>query len=72
MLSLKKSQFDVSFERINTSRGEHYYLEVNEEKMMAIREWAMDALQTKGFDKNYELTAIGMTLESIFDKFFVE
>lgn len=37
----------------------------------SIREWALDELEIKGFDKNYELNSEGKILQALVDLFYV-
>lgn len=37
----------------------------------SIREWALDELEIKGFDENYELNSEGKILQSLVDLFYV-
>ena len=37
----------------------------------SIREWALDELEIKGFDENYELNLDGKILETLVDLFYV-
>ena len=46
-------------------------VEVDEETADEIRDWALDQLQIRGFDINYELTSEGKLLEEIIDLFYI-
>jgi len=49
-----------------------YYILVDEDTADEIRDLAMEDLQIKGFDANYDLTKAGVILEELIDVFFID
>lgn len=48
-----------------------YILNVSDDFAVEIRELCSENIGVVGFDKNYELTEEGKTVESLIDKFFI-
>jgi hypothetical protein len=45
-------------------------ISIDEKEADDIREWALDELEFRGFDENYELNKNGQILERLVDLFF--
>lgn len=57
ILTIKNKNFIKACVDINTAES--------------IREWALNELEIKGFDENYELNSDGKILEALVDLFYV-
>jgi hypothetical protein len=54
----------------NVFKDETNIIDIDEDLIDEIRDWASDKLQVVGFDMNYNLTEEGKTLESLIDKLY--
>ena len=82
IVKLQKKQFDYLNYSLSEEKktilkqnqiGEdnQFIIEIDENAADAIRDWASDELQKKGFDLNYELTHEGEILENLIDAFYI-
>jgi hypothetical protein len=71
--SLSEEQEELRLNLNQISRKNQFIImEIDEDIADKIRDWAIDELQKKGFDINYELTADGKILEELIDAFYIE
>ena len=84
VIKLNKNQFDYLNNNFSEQRpdiksklqirkkGHFILIEVDENIVNKIRDWAGEELQKKGFDLNYELTSKGKILEELIDVFYIK
>lgn len=80
-LKLTKEQFEYldnnypdwqRFSKVCWTEEKKYILvEIDDEIIDEVRDWAIDKQSQVGFDSKYELTSIGKVLEEIIDKFYI-
>ncbi|MEO6963930.1 MAG: hypothetical protein ABIY90_18320 [Puia sp.] len=55
----------------NISHLDKHYIDIPDDKLDEIRDWAGERLQKSGFNIKYELTNDGKILEEIIDLFYI-
>ena len=83
IVKLNKKQFDYLNDGLSqkeilklkvkheSKENQFVFIEIDDDTVDKIRDWASDQLQRKGFDSNYELTPEGELLENLIDEFYM-
>lgn len=67
-----KNQEDLNFDWNVKKDDKSIIVEIDDDIVDEIRDWAMDKQVQVGFDVNYELNSEGKILEEIIDVFYIE
>jgi hypothetical protein len=83
IVKLNKKQFNYLSENLSeelilelkpkqvNQEKQFVFVEVDDDMVDEINDWAEEELQRKGFDLNYELTPEGELLEDLIDAFYI-